>query len=86
MACLWLSSGKQGRTAQVPSFHAKSEQDESVRCEPDLGHSNFAIWEPSSRQGTHLLWVVLHKNQPEVDMSSMFIIRRHGVSFHCYSD
>ncbi len=43
-ACLWPKSGKQERITQVPSFHAVCGPDESVRCGPDLGLRNFAIW------------------------------------------
>ncbi len=38
---LWPKSGKQERTAQVPSFHALCGSDESVRCGPDLGLRNL---------------------------------------------
>ncbi len=45
LAYLWPKSGKQERTAQVPSFHAVCGSDESVRCGPHLGLRNFAIWD-----------------------------------------
>ncbi len=45
LAYFWPKSGKQERTAQVPSFHAVCGPDESVRCGPDLGLRNFAIWD-----------------------------------------
>lgn len=38
VACLWPRSGKQERTARVPSFHAACGVDESDRCGP----CNFA--------------------------------------------
>ncbi len=34
-----------GADRQVPSFHMVCGTDESVRCGPDLGLRNFAIWE-----------------------------------------
>ncbi len=33
----------------MPSFHAVCGPDESVKCGPDLGHSNFAIWVTSPK-------------------------------------
>lgn len=48
MAALSISA-KQEQNAQVPSLHAV--------CGPDLGHSNFAIWEGLF---THLQELVTH--------------------------
>ncbi len=44
-AFLWPKFGKHERTAQVPSFHVVCGPDESVRCGPDLGLRNYAIWD-----------------------------------------
>ncbi len=53
LAYLWPKSGKQERTAQVPSFHAVCGPDESVRCGPDLGLRNFAIWVTCLKVNAH---------------------------------
>jgi len=46
MACLWLRSGKQEPSAQVPSFHATCGPDHHTmhgRCRPDLGRHKVSI-------------------------------------------
>lgn len=42
---MWPRPGKQGQTVRAPLFHVVCGLSESVLCWPDLGHSNFAIWD-----------------------------------------